>query len=338
MNADDRIMAITIKDIAKKLNISYATVSKALSDSREISEATKEKVRNTAREMNYKPNAIARGLVMKKTKTIGLIIPDITNPFYPEIARAVEETVNKEGYSVIFCNSDWKCDKETEYVDLLISKKVDGIILAPTGEQMLELGNIDIPIVIVGKRNGYNNSDYVVIDDKKGGFLATEHLIKCGCRKIMFVGGKQNVESNRDRLDGYKQALNLYNIAIDELMIRNGNFKRESGYVLMREVLEKHYVPDGVFAGNDMLALGVIQAINEFGYKIPEDISVIGFDDIPFAELPEISLTTIAQPKYKMGILAAEEILAKIKNESVEDGKIVMTPELVIRKTTHYRV
>ncbi|SKA91168.1 transcriptional regulator, LacI family [Caloramator quimbayensis] len=326
-------MSVTIKDIAKILNVSYATVSKALSDRDDISEEMKAKVRKVAEELNYKPNYIARGLVKKETKTIGLIIPDITNPFYSEIAMAIEETVNKEGYSVFLCNSNWKNSNENDYINLLTSKKVDGIIIAPIGEESLNLESVDIPIVIVGTKKSYNNQNYVVIDDEKGGYIAVKHLIKQNCKKIMFVGGKQNVQSNKQRLEGYKRALIESNYEINEQYIRSGNFKQESGYLIMKKVFNDGIIPDGVFAGNDLLALGVMRSALDFGLKIPDDIKIVGFDDIPFASLPEISLTTILQPKYKMGEHAANMLLSKIKNPEINCENIILKPKLIKRKT-----
>lgn len=327
-------MAVTIKDIAKKLNISYATVSKALSDADDISEKTKVLVKKTAVELNYKPNYIARGLVKNETKTIGLIVPDITNPFYSEIALAIEETVNKDGYSVFLCNSNWKHYKEIEYMNLLISKKVDGIIMAPTGVNSLGISDTGIPMVTVGTKRSYCGENFVVIDNEKGGYMAVKHLLENNKRKIMFVGGKIGVQSNKERLEGYKKALIESGIEIETKYIRSGNFKTESGYVITKKALSEGIIPDGIFAGNDLLALGALEAVIELGLKIPEEIAVVGFDDIPFAGLPEIGLTTVAQPKYKMGKLAAGMLLNRLKNPESVCENIVLNPRLVIRKTS----
>lgn len=327
-------MAVTLKDIAKKLGISYATVSKALSGASDISEETKIKVRKVAAEMNYKPNEIARCLVKKQTRTIGLLIPDITNPFYAEIAMAIEETVNKEGYSVFLCNSNWKHSKENEYIGLLTSKMVDGIVIAPTGMENLSIENIKIPIVTVGTKKSYNGENYVVIDDEKGGYLAVKHLIEKGRRKIMFIGGSENIVSNKERLEGYNKALEENGIVLDRSLIRGGNFKWESGYSLVKTALNEGIVPDGIFGGNDILALGALQAVVEFGLKVPKDIAIVGFDDIPFAKLPEISLTTILQPTYEMGQIAANMLLRKIKNSNEICENIILTPELLVRRTS----
>lgn len=326
-------MSVTIKDLAKKLNVSYATVSKALRDKSDISEEMKRKVRKAAEELNYKPNFIARGLVTRQTNTIGLIVPDITNPFYSEIARAIEETVNTEGYSVFLCNSNWDNDKENEYINLLASNKVDGIIMAPTGTNGINLEDIEVPVVTVGTKKSYNNESYVVIDDEKGGFIAVEHLIKEGCHKVMFVGGRGKVQSNKERLEGYKRALSKSGIAIDKNYIRSGNFKQESGYLITKKALMERVVPDGIFAGNDLLALGAIQAVMEYGLKIPEDVKIIGFDDIPFARLPEIGLSTILQPKYRMGEIASNMLMARIKNPDETLENVMLKPKLILRKT-----
>ncbi|MCY6957302.1 LacI family DNA-binding transcriptional regulator [Clostridium brassicae] len=325
-------MSTTIKDIARKLNISIATVSKALNDSYDISDKTKKRVREAAKEMNYKPNAIAQGLVTNKTNTIGLIIPDITNPFYPEIARGVEEELNKYGYNIFLCNSNWEIKKEEKYIDLLVSKQVEGIILAHSGVKNGSLENIDIPIVSVATKSGYKGENFVVIDDKKGGYLATKHLLDSGYKSIMFIGGQNTIETNRMRFEGYKQALMEQGIQLDERLIKNGDFTKESGYVLVKNSLKEGIIPTGIFGGTDMLALGVMQAVRECGLNIPEDIGIVGFDDISFSQLPEISLTTIAQPKYDMGVISAKTLLDKINKSKGKDT--ILNPKLIIRKTT----
>lgn len=327
-------MAITIKDIAKILNVSPATVSKALSDMDDISYETKIKVRNLAEELNYKPNYLARGLVKKESKTIGLIIPDITNPFYPEIARAIEETVNKEGFSVFLCNSNWDNKKELEYMSILISKRVDGVIIAPIGTKHLKSEKYDFPIVSVGTKESQWGENYVVINDEKGGYLATSHLIKNGCKNIIFAGGREDVFSNKERLNGYKKALIENNIKIKDANIYNMNFKRESGYLITQKAINSGLPIDGVFAGNDIIALGVIQAIRESGLSIPKDIKVVGFDDIIYTLFPEVSLTTIVQPKNELGIMAAQMLLEKIKNPSFKSTNVILEPKIVIRNTS----
>lgn len=329
------IVAATIKDIAKILNVTCATVSKALSNQEDISAEMKSKVRKVAEELHYRPNILARGLVKNESKTIGLIIPDITNPFYPEIAQGIEETINEEGYSLILCNSNWDKDKENNHISLLIGKKVDGLIIAPIGIEQADAVKVDFPIITVGNKNSITEENYVVIDDEKGGYIATSHLIENGCRSILFIGGQENVLSNKDRLRGYKKALSDNNIEIQESNIYSRNFKRESGYMTLKEIMQSQKMPDGIFAGNDILALGIIQAITESGFKIPEDIKVVGFDDIIYMQLPEISLTTIIQPKYEMGVLAAKMLLSKIKNPNVKIDNIILEPHIAIRRTSH---
>lgn len=327
-------MAATIKDIAKILNVTNATVSKALNDRKDISEEMKIRVRKVAKELNYKPNILARGLVKNESKTIGLIIPDITNPFYPEIAQGIEETINNDDYSLILCNSNWDKTKENNHINLLIGKKVDGLIIAPIGIEQADVVEVDFPIVTVGNKNKTIEENYVVIDDEKGGYIATSHLIENGCRNVLFVGGQENVLSNKDRLRGYKRALLENNMEVKENNIYSNNFKRESGYIIFKKIISANEIPDGVFAGNDILALGVMQAIRESGLRIPEDIKIVGFDDIIYSQYPEIALTTIVQPKYEMGVLAAKLLLSKIKNPKLKIENIILEPKIVIRKTS----
>lgn len=327
-------MAATIKDIAKVLNVTNATVSKALNDRKDISEEMKIRVRKVAEELNYKPNILARGLVKNESKTIGLIIPDITNPFYPEIAQGIEETINKDDYSLILCNSNWNKTKENNHINLLIGKKVDGLIIAPIGIEQADVVEVDFPIVTVGNKSKTIEENYVVIDDEKGGYIATSHLIENGCRNILFIGGQENVLSNKDRLKGYKRALLENNMEVKENNIYSNDFKRESGYIIFKKIISANQVPDGVFAGNDILALGVMQAIRESGLRIPEDIKIVGFDDIIYSQYPEIALTTIVQPKYEMGVLAAKLLLSKIKNPKLKIENIILEPKIVIRKTS----
>ncbi|WP_125154313.1 LacI family DNA-binding transcriptional regulator [Clostridium rectalis] len=331
-------MATTLKHIAEKLNISVAAVSKALNNSSDISEKTKRLVCETAKAMNYTPNAIARGLVTNKTNTIGIIIPDITNPFYPEIELGIEDTVSKKGYNVFLCNSNGKVKREEEYMRLLISKKVDGIIWAPVGGENTELiNNIEIPLVTLCIKSGYENENFIGIDDFQGGYIATKHLLANGYKNILYIGDKNNIKSTKERLNGYKKALNEFNIEIKDELIVGGSFTRESGYEITKEIFTNYKDIDGIFAVNDLIALGAMQALRELGFKIPDEVGIVGFDDISFAKLEEISLTSVIQPKYNMGTLAADMILRKIENNDKFCENVTLQPKLAIRSTVRKR-
>ncbi len=330
-------MATTIKDIANKANVSYGTVSRALNNKYGVKKETRERVLAVAVKMGYSPNAIARGLVKKSTHSIGLVIPDILNPFYPGVACGIEEKALKSGYSVFFCNTNHDKKREIQSLKLLAEKRVDGIILAPGLEDSNvpdSLANGDIPIVHICKRFVEPSKSFVVIDDERGGFLATKHLIEQGYKKIGFIGAKDQAFNLDERFEGYKQAFQKYGLQIDERYIYSSDFKRQTGYRIVRRMLADGDYPRAIFAENDLLALGVIQAIREAGLSIPDDIAVVGFDDIPFAAFPEVQLTTIRQPKHEMGEIAVSILLDQMSGHNAEPRKVILEPRLIVRKSS----
>lgn len=331
-------MAVTIKDIAKKLGISYATVSRALNNHPEVSAETRKMILKTAEEMGYKPNAIARGLVMRQTTTLGLVIPDITNPFFPEVARGVEDAASEGGYNVFLCNTNWDPAKERTLIQLLEEKRVDGLLVAPVTHDLSYLKQVEergTPVIVLGRTSETVDLNYVVIDNVKGGLLAVEHLIKQGHVNIAFVGGLETDVSNQERLEGYQLALLKKEIPVKQEYIIHDSFKQESGYESARKLLDLPNRPSAIFAANDVLALGTTRAVEEAGMKVPGDIAVVGFDDIPFASYAEVQLTSISQPKYIMGEMAAKVLIEEIKGINRGGKKhIVLQPELVVRRSS----
>ena len=329
-------MAITIKDIAKKAGVSYATVSRAISNKYGVKSETREKVEAVARQLGYTPNGIARGLVNKQTHTIGLIIPDINNPFFPMVVRGIEEVVQKHGYSIFLCNSDYDSQRERHYLSLLAEKRVDGIILMPGGEQQnQEAANTSgVPMVYVCREFFEAEKSFVVIDDERGGFLATRHLIEQGYESIGFIGSTNQASATGARFRGYQLAFEKFGIPLNKDYIIAGEFKWEVDHRIITEMITQKKVPRSIFAENDFMALGIIQRIQETGLKIPEDIAIVGFDDILFANFPGISLTTIRQPKYEMGKIAAKILMDQIINKCHDPKRIIIEPELVIRKSS----
>ncbi|MDX9801229.1 MAG: LacI family DNA-binding transcriptional regulator [Spirochaetia bacterium] len=332
-------MTVTIKDIAEKAGVSYATVSRALNYKYGVNSTTRQHILEIASTMNYSPNAIARGLVKKQTYTIGLIIPDITNPFFPEVARGVEDMSEKQGYSIFLCNSNWEKSKENRYVKLLIEKRVDGLILAPsssivTAEDRQVYSRLPV-VMMSGVQSGCGTGS-VVVDNIKGGFIAGKYLIEKGRKKLSFIGGAEDSFSVKERYEGFMQAAECFlSVALSPDLVRFGDYRNKSGYRIMKELLEKKNIPDAVFASNDLLAIGILQAIKDAGLKVPEDIAVVGFDNIAAAGFGEVELTTIEHPKYRMGELAAGMLLDKIdlKPEINENERVVLEPELIIRRT-----
>jgi LacI family transcriptional regulator len=338
-------METTIKDIAKQVNVSYATVSRALNNKYGVKRETRERVLEAARTLNYRPNAIARGLVKRQTHSIGLVIPDITNPFFPEVARGIEDGAQTAGYNVFLCNTNWEVTRELQYLDLLIEKRVDGILIAPILARVSKMEvtlQSRIPVVFVSKAPRDPACSYVVIDDVRGAFLATQHLIESGYRSIGFIGAPAELLSDEpasaadERLKGYKLALHTSGLEEEPRFICFGDFKRESGYNIVKRWIEAGSYPRAVFGENDLLAIGVMQGAKEKGLSVPHDLAVVGFDDIPLAGFPEIQLTTVFQPKYEMGRIAVQILLERMNrgDRPGENRHIILEPKLIQRASS----
>jgi LacI family transcriptional regulator len=333
---------ITIKDIARIVNVSHTTVSRALNNKTRIKNETKEKILAVARELNYRPDFIARSLVMKRTKTLGLVITNIANPFYIELAQGIEATTRGLGYSIIFCSTHSDLSTEKHYIDMLRSKGVDGIIFSSAhmdDPNILALAEEAFPIVLVNRRTYHpivrEKVDYVGIDNILGGFLAVEHLIRLGHQRIGVIGGSSESSVGFERLEGGKKALSTYGLEVMGDYFLEGDFLKGSGYRRGKEFLKMAEPPTAIFATNDYMALGTYQAIVEEGRKVPEDIALIGFNDIEFTATKGVELTTIGQKKYEMGALAVKVLVEKIEGDESKPStkEIFLKPELIIRKT-----
>ena len=330
-------MALTIKDIAEEAGVSYATVSRALNNKYGVKSETRQKILSVARARGYTPNAVARGLVKKQTQTIGLIIPDISNPFFPQVAIGVEDGANAMGYSIFLCNTNYDMGKQQKYLQLLVEKRVDGILLAPGLGPPAEsdpLSNVAIPMVHLCQRFLQADKSFVVIDDERGGFLATKHLFERGYQTIGFIGTLADGNSSAERYRGYCQAFAKFGFSPEQRYVFAGDLKRETGYKVIKRIIAAGDHPRALFVENDLMALGVVQGINEMGLAVPRDIAVVGFDDIVFAAFPEFGLTTVRQPKYEMGQIAVTILLKNILHQATKPKKIILEPELVVRSST----
>jgi LacI family transcriptional regulator len=326
----------TIKDIAKRTGLSYATVSRALNHKYGVKATTRELVLAAAREMNYRPNAIARGLITRRTRTIGVVIPDLRNPFFPEVAAGIETAAEELGYSVLLGSSDWSGQREDRYLDLLIERRVDGIILAPVSRSAARYPNAlpaDVPAVYVSSVPEEVTRAYVVIDNERGGYIATEHLLERGYSPVAFVGAQTGSDTGRERRRGYCRALEAAGHACDPALVLLGPFTREGAADLVRGTIAAKRVPRAIFCENDNLAISVIQTLMDAGYRVPDDVAIIGFDDISWAGLHSVELTTIAQPIHEMGRRSFFMLADMIENGGSPDA-VVLEPKLVVRKTT----
>lgn len=335
---------VNIKDIARLANVSHTTVSRALNNKSRIRPETKERILSIARQLNYRPDFIARSLVIKRTKTIGLVITTIANPFYTELSQGIETTARQLGYNIIFCSTNYELSTEKQYIEMLRSKGVDGIIFtsAHIGDpNIIELSDEGFPIILVNRRTYHpkvkERIDYVGVDNLLGGYMAVEHLIRLGHQRIGVVGGSSDSSVGFERLQGGKRALEAYGIEQREEYFLDGNFLRESGYQGGKKFLRMVKPPSAIFATNDYMAIGVYQALIEEGVKVPEEIALVGFNDIELSGIKGIDLSTIGQKKFEMGAIAAELLVKRIEgSETGPPREILLKPELVIRKTCGY--
>ncbi len=326
----------TIKDVAELAEVHPSTVSRVINGNPRISEKTKNRVLLIIKKLGYTPNAIARGLKTKRTHTLGMLIPDITNPFFAEIARGVEDAANKNSFNVILCNTDDKLKKERTYLDILKEKRVDGLILGTAhtkDDSILELEKNNFPYILVSRNIEELDKNCIIIDDVVGGIMATEYLIRLGHRRIAHITGPLKVRAAIDRVDGYKNALKKYHIEYKEELIEEGDFRIKSGYQAMKKFLDLPEPPTAIFAANDLLALGAMQAIQKMKFHIPEDFSIIGFDDIRVSSFVYPPLTTIRQPMLEMGILAVKMLLKIIEEGEFNQRRIILQPKLIIRES-----
>ncbi len=327
---------ITMKEIANLSGVSTATVSKILSKKDQfISETTRNKVLQIVNENNYVANKIASSMVTKKTYSIGLIIPDITNEFFTKLSRGVEDFANEKGYNVILCNTDNNGDKAFDYLKMLEEKMVDGILLASDYNSSNGSRNVNVPIVAIDRDVfGLGIEKSVGINNINGGYEATEYLISRGCKKILHLTGDLKYTPTNDRIKGYKSALENNNISFDENLVITGDFTIECGYTGVKKVIDNKINFDSVFCGNDLIAVGVIKALQEENIKIPEDISVVGFDDVFLASLITPPLTTIQQPMYKIGYEGAKALINILEDNEFKNEKVELNTKLIIRNST----
>jgi len=331
----------TIKDVAKLAGVSIATVSHVVNKTRFVSEQAKQKTFTAMEELSYKPNAVARSLRKKESRIIGLILPDNTNPYFAEIAWSIEYASRDMGYSVILCNSDGDITKESNYIDVLLEKQVDGIILVAAGEStanFLKLQEKNIPTVMVDRDSPNVNIDSIQINNALYGQIATEHLIELGHKNIACITGPRDVTPSFDRVDGYKKALKQHDIPINEDYIIRGDFKPQGGYLAACKLFTIKNTPSAIFACNDLMAFGVIHAASEHGVIIPEKLSLVGFDDIYLSTYSNPTLTTIKQPRIEMGEDAVHSLIMRMKDHEKLSRKIILNATLIKRSSTKKQI
>jgi DNA-binding LacI/PurR family transcriptional regulator len=330
----------TLKEVAKKANVSITTVSRVINDSNKVNVKTRERVQSAMDALNFQPNRVAQRLRGSKgrSKLLGLIIPDIQNQFYSSIVRGIEDMSYGNNYAVILCNSDENPEKEKFYLEVLKSESVDGIILPPirhNGNIIKDLIKTGIPLICFDRKLPSESIDTVVIDNEKGGFMATRHLMELGHRKIAVITSSLGFSSFEDRLLGYKRALQEKGIPIEDNFIKQGDHRSsEIGKKLTIELLEQNPGPTALFVMNNQMTLGALEAINERNLVIPDDISIVGFDDMLWAKAISPPLTVVKQPGYEMGRRVAELFFQRVNDPARERVQIIMESKLIVRKST----
>lgn len=334
---------ITIKDIARELKISTSTVSRALADKWDVNPDTRKAVMELAEKWNYRPNPISLSLKQQQSMLIGVVIPEFINSFFPEVIMGIESVLRPQGYQIVISQSNESYENELSNLKMLESKMVDAFLISVTKETK----NVDyfnhlidscIPVVFFNRICPDLQASVVVIDDYKWAFLAVEHLIKEGRRRIVHLSGQQNLQLSKDRKQGYIDALKKHGIPVDESLIIPAGVMMEMGIMSAYKVLEMSVLPDAIFAVNDPIAIGAMKTLQKQGVRVPEDIAVVGFTESKMALIVEPNLTTIEQPTFEMGKAAAELLLEQIRNQNEEKKspfkRIVLDARLNVRESS----
>jgi DNA-binding LacI/PurR family transcriptional regulator len=329
----------SLQEVARRAKVSIATVSRVLNKSDKVVPETRATVEKALRELGYRPSRVARRLRMKdgRAHLVGLIIPDIQNPFYAEIARGVEDAAYAAEYALLLCNSDENPDKEQFYLDVMRSESVDGIVLPPFEETDTAVADIiktGMPVVCVDRSLSKVKTDLVEVDNYRGAFEAVAHLVEKGHQSIGLIAGRIQVSTSRERRRGYLDALAEAGITPRKDLMREGDFRQESGRVLATELLGLRKPPTALFALNNLMTVGALNAVHQLGLRVPQDVAVVGFDDLPWAEALDPPLTVVRQPAYEVGKQAMELLLKRIMEPVRPTVTMRLLPQLIVRRST----
>lgn len=330
-------MTVTIDDIAREAGVSTATVSYVINNNEKVGPETRKKVLQIIEKRDYHPNSSARNLARKKTEVLGLIVPEVTGVFYADIVQGVEDAAFQNNFTLYLGTTNAKKEREKMMIDHFSGNRVDGLILTTyfiNKNYIKELKNRDLDFVFIGNPVKDDSVSTVVVDNFSSGYRAAEHLINLGHKKIAFIKGDPNSWDAEERFAGFKAVMNNYDLEINNDYIKTGNYQQEEGYKAAQELFNLEVKPTAVFASNDQMAMGVYKAAQENNIKIPEQLSVVGFDDIAAASHLNPPLTTVNQPTYRMGQKAVEILIKKIKGQKVSEENIVFETEFIKRNSS----
>lgn len=332
--------SVTIKDVANLAGVSLATASRALSGHGYVSPEARQRVQQAAHELHFKPDGSARSLKLKRTNTVGLMIADIANPFYSQLADGVLDCAKRLGYHVILCATDEDPAMEREYLEVLMERRVDGILAVPTGHNLKlwrEAADLGTRLVLVDREiPDITDLDVVLVDNATGARSAITYLLELGHRRIGIISGPTTTTTGKDRLQGYYDALRAAEVPVEDRLVQLGSFKRETGLEAARRLLSLPDPVTAIFAANNVLGEATIVAIRERGLRVPDDVSLVLFDDVPWASLTNPALTVVAQPTYDLGFVAMERLANRLQDAdrgSRPPLKTVLRTDLVIRES-----
>lgn len=328
--------AASIYDVARESKVSVFTVSAVVNNKAHVSKNLRERVEEAIRKLNYRPNLIARSLAKQRTHTIGMIVSDIANPFFPMVVRGAEDAAQKHGYNLLLCNSDDILEKEEKQIELLLSKRVDGILLTkaagdfrPALRKMIE--EVNIPFVLVMRTYPKLTHDAVVSDDYQGAYNAVRHLAQAGRRRIALVSGPLKISNAVSRWEGFHDALKDHGLPFDENLVIEGDYRINSGYRAGHALFS--HQPDGIYVANHLMTVGLLKAAEEMGLRCPEDFGLVSFDDYPWLGVFHPKLTTVELPKHQLGSEAAELLIERIGGSKKKSVVRKLQPELRIRES-----
>ena len=328
----------TIRDVAKRAGVAPITVSRVINSSGYVSEKTRARVETAIADLEYVPNVLARSLRSRRTDTLALILSDISNPFWTTVARGVEDVASDAGFNVILCNTDESEVEQDKYLRVLLQKQVDGVLLVPTRSTPGPIQFVqsqDTPVVVLDRLIPNAQADTVHCDSEGGAHQLTRLLLSLGHRRIAVLSGPRGVSTAEDRVAGYRRALTQAGLDIDPALVCYGQFSLESGYTMTQQVLTVAPRPSGLFAGNNFIAIGALRALRDAGLQVPEDLALVGFDDLPANLVVDPFLTVVAQPAYEMGRQATELLLARLSGEAPKAyQEIVLPTELIVRQSS----
>lgn len=336
-------MAVSIADVAEYAGVSTATVSRVLSDKPHVSERTRQRVLKAVHELNYQPNRTARRLRSQSSDVLGLIVSDIQNPYFTAVARGVEDAAFAKRMNVLLCNTDEDIERERIYLNLMRAEDVAGFIISPAHTLhnralLQEIRQSGLAIVLLDRQYDGFECDTVLVDNIKGTRIAIDHLVQTGYTKIAMIGGGSYITSAKERYEGFHDAIAANNLVLHSEFVKVGNFKRESGYRLARELIELPHPPEAIFVANNQMLLGVLAVLREAQINIPEDIAIIGFDDTPWANEITPPITVVAQPTYQLGSESLRLLRRRINDPDAPHLISRLDTELVIRESCGARL